>query len=138
MRKLVGNVLAVAVVAALVLVVFRLPLTIGDPVSGNQDSTFVCTIDSVATYYNIEIDAAVATLGPDMVAALDSDLATRAPGATVVDQRIGKLKSQEQPILYGRVAVLRQLADVPDGVIFGPAYASPEAARVSCAVAVYL
>jgi hypothetical protein len=103
----------------------------------SASATQTCSIDAVASAYGINLQAAAAPVAANVDALISDDIALRNPGATVAADRVAVLASGTVPIVDGHRAVLRQLVNVPDGVIFGPAGVDRIPAAVVCKVAIY-
>jgi len=107
----------------------------GAGTSGSQ--AFVCSIDSVAAYFGISMTPNSSPVSSLARAQIDADLAGRAPGATIVAERVSDLRSAPVPMLDGHRAVVRQVDGMPNDMILGPLGQAAVPARVSCGVAFY-
>jgi hypothetical protein len=142
MYKLIGWLLRCIVIGAAGLTVFLVltytathHVVAGQVEAGGQ--TFSCSIANVAAYYGISMVADSSPVPAAAIAEINSDLKVRAPAATVLADNVSRLQSLQIAVVNGHRALVRQLTDMPDGVILGPAGNDGIPAHVTCGVAFY-
>lgn len=96
-----------------------------------------CTIDAELNVVNVQLDRSVPP--GQMIADAHRSLQNAHPGASVVEQMVGRAHSAQLPIVENRNVVILRVEGEEDRPIGGPVDTSHSVVmgRVSCAVAVY-